>query len=451
MQKNFGRVGFIMSVLGSSIGLGHIWRFPSMVGDNGGSAFVLLFLAISIVIGGAMLIAEMLIGQYGRTNVPDSFKVITGNKDTKWRFVGITLIGGPIILTFYCAVLGWILYYLVSVSFNLPINFEDSQAIFVALSSSNDKLGYQVLCLFIILFTTAYSIANGIKSIEKLNFVLMPLLFFIFMSLLIYAFCLPSFGQAFDFMFNLDISKINSSVLIAAMGQVFFSLSIGAGSIITYAAHSDKEQNLLSSALWILFPGIFISLVAGLVIFTFIFEYNTASIPSAGPGLVFMALPLAFAKFGFLGNCLYAIFMIGLLFAGISSTVSLLEPCVKYLEDKTKYSRKSIAYGLTLFIFIIGIIVVLSMNENYSSLLTFFGKSLFDWADWISANLILTWGAFFGSLFIGYFIPKDRTREWTKGYFKSELSFFIWRSSLRVLAPLMVVVIFCSNIISLFK
>ncbi len=138
--------------------------------------------------------------------------------------------------------------------------------------------------------------------------------------------------------------------------------------------------------------------------------------------------------------------MIGLLFAGLSSTVSLLEPCIKYLTDKTKYSRATLTYMVSFGIFLVGIIVILSMNTNYQATLTFFEKNLFDWIDWISANMLLTWGSFFSSLFIGYFVSKDKLREWTKGYLKSDVTFYFWLYSLRVLAPLMVIVIFINRI-----
>ncbi len=446
MQKDFGKIGFILATLGSSIGLGHIWRFPAIAGMNGGAAFVLLFLCIAVFVGISMLIAEMLIGQYGRKNVPDSFKEIIKNDKTPWRFVGLTLFAGPIILTFYCAVLGWVLYYLVFVSFNLPADFSQSEGIFVNLISSSKYLPYQLGCFIIILFITAYSVVHGIKGIEMLNYFLMPLLFIVFFGLLFYSMTLPSFSKSFNFMFSVDFSKITSKIIIDAMGQVFFSLSLGAGTIITYASHTSKKQNLASSAMYVVFPGIIISIVAGLMIFTFVFEYGSEKNVSDGAGLIFITLSTMFANLGNVGSILCVLLMIGLLFAGISSSVSLLEPCVKYLNDKTKYSRATIAYSVSIVIFIIGLFVILSMNSDYKSFLTFFNKNLFDWIDWLSSNVILTWGAFFSSLFIGYFVPKASLKKWTSLYFKNELIFSCWYYSLRVFAPIMVIIIFISKV-----
>ena len=451
MQKDFGKIGFILAALGSSIGLGHIWRFPSTAGMNGGSAFVILFLGISLLVGVSMLIAEMLIGQYGRKNVPDSFKEITQNANTPWRFMGITLFGGPFILTFYCAVLGWVLYYIVFVSFHLPHDFEQSKTIFDDFVSHTDMIYYQILCFIAILAMTAYSVVFGIKSIERLNYILMPMLFIIFFGLLFYAMTMPSFKMSVEFMFKPDFSKITSNIIVEAMGQVFFSLSLGAGTILTYASHMNKKQNLLTSAVWIVIPGIIISIVAGLMIFTFVFAYGSKSDVAGGPGLIFIVLPVMFGHLGMFGSILCVLFMIGLLFAGISSTVSLLEPCIKYLNDKTNYSRATITYAVTFGIFIVGIVVILSMNTHYKSMLTFFDKSLFDWIDWMSANMILTWGSFFCSLFVGYFIPKTTLQLWTSSYLKTSFAFHFWYYSLRMLAPSMVLIIFINRITHLYN
>lgn len=451
MQKDFGKIGFILAALGSSIGLGHIWRFPTTAGTNGGSAFVILFLGIALFVGVAMLIAEMLIGQYGRKNVPDSFKEVTKNPNTPWRFIGVVLFGGPFILTFYCAVLGWVLYYLVFVSFNLPENFEQSKIIFDVFSSHTEQIFLQILCFIAILAMTAYGVIYGVKSIEKLNYFLMPMLFVVFFGLLFYAMTMPSFKLSFEFMFKPDFSKITSNTIVEAMGQVFFSLSLGAGTILTYASHMNKKQNLLTSAIWIVIPGIIISIVAGLMIFTFVFAYGVDGDVKGGPGLIFVTLPVMFGKLGSLGSILCALFMIGLLFAGISSTVSLIEPCIKYLDDKTKYKRSTLTYMVTFGIFIVGIVVILSMNSTYRPMLTFFNKNLFEWIDWMSANMILTWGSFFCSLFVGYFIPKETLMEWTSSYLKSDFAFKIWYYSLRTLAPLMVVIIFINRITHIYK
>ncbi|WP_442778085.1 sodium-dependent transporter [Helicobacter sp. 'CLO3_human'] len=440
MMNNFSKFGFILATLGSSIGLGHIWRFPYVTGTSGGGAFVLLYLAITFIIGISLIIAEMIIGNRGKKNVQDSFNVLDPTQSKKWKWAGFFIISGPVILTYYCIVLGWVIYYLVMLSFNLPSSLEESQNLFEGLLMQNTLA--QIVCLFSIVAITAYFVARGIKSgIESLNFVLMPLLFIIFIGLLFYAMTLPSFGQGLYFMFNFDFSKITSKVLIDALGQSFFSLSIGLCIIITYAATTDEKQNLFSSAMWVVIPGIVISLIAGVMIFTFVFEHNAE--PSGGAGLIFITLPLVFKEMGLAGNIICLLFMIGLAFAGISSTVSLLEPSVKWLEEKTSLNRISATCILSAIIFIVGIVLLFSLNPNNH--LSIMGKSLFDWTDWISANILLTLGGLASCIFVGWVLNKNTLRDFTQHYF-NDFAFNIWLFSLRYLAPVTIIVILIYNI-----
>lgn len=440
-MNNFSKLGFILATLGSSIGLGHIWRFPYVAGTSGGGAFVLLFLAITFIIGVSMLIAEMIMGNKTKTNAQDAFAMLDESKGKKWKYAGLTVIGGPLILTFYCIVLGWVLYYLFFVSFNLPHDTKTSEASFFNLLQ--DNLTAQILSFFAIVVITAYFVAKGVKSgIEILNFILMPLLFIIFIGLFIYAATLPSFSNGLHFMFDTDFSKIDSDVFVNALGQVFFSLSLGACTIITYASSTHEKQNLFTSSMWVVVPGILISLIAGVMIFTFTSEYNAD--PASGPGLVFITLPLVFNQMGSAGNVICVLFMIGLAFAGISSTVSLLEPAVKWMIDKTRFGRISSTVLISVGIFAVGILLILSLNPDYN--LSFRGKDLFSWADWFSANILLTTGGLLSCTFVGWGIRKERLRDFTKHYFNS-LGFNLWLFSLRYLAPTTVILIFIHNIL----
>ncbi|RDU66716.1 sodium-and chloride-dependent transporter [Helicobacter didelphidarum] len=444
-MTNFSKIGFIMATLGSSIGLGHIWRFPTMAGQNGGAAFILLFLIISVAIGVSMLIAEMLIGNRTRTNAQDAFYILDESKHKKWHLVGLTIIGGPLILTFYCIVLGWVVYYLAIMSLHLPDNMTDSKLLFAHLKQNFTA---QIISFAVVIILTAYFVAKGVKNgIEKLNFVLMPLLFIIFIGLLIYAMTLEHFSDSFHFMFAPDFSKITAKTLIDSMGQVFFSLSLGIGIVVTYAAFTDEKQNLFNAALWVLIPGIIISIIAGLTIFTFVFEYGTKADVGEGEGLVFITLPVMFGKMGTLGSVICMFFMVGLAFAGISSTISLLEPSVKWLEDKTGKNRAFLSWVMSGIIFIVGSVLILSLDENHDEL-SFGGKSLFVWADWISANILMTLGGIITALFVGFAIKTKHLREWTKSYL-SPLEFTFWLFAIRILAPLMVGAIFIYQIYTL--
>lgn len=413
-----------------------------MAGQNGGAAFILLFLVISVVVGVSMLVAEMLIGNRTQKNAQEAFYELDESEHKQWHWVGFTIIGGPIILTFYCIVLGWVVYYLGMISFNLPTNINDSKMLFGGLVQD---FSAQLLSFGVVMALTAYFVAKGVKSgIEKLNFTLMPLLFIIFFGLLIYSMTLDSFGKSVTFMFQPDFSKITPQVFMDAMGQVFFSLSLGIGIIITYAAFTEKQQNLYNAAMWVLIPGIVISIVAGLMIFTFVFEYGTEQDVGAGAGLIFITLPVMFSHMGTLGSIICLLFMIGLGFAGLSSTISLLEPAVKWLEDKTGKNRVMLSWAVSLVVFIVGSILILSLNESHSEL-TLAGKSLFDWMDWISANVIMTLGGLLATIFVGYAIKKEHLQEWTKHYL-NPIMFNFWYFAIRILAPLMVCSIFVYKI-----
>lgn len=446
-MTNFSKLGFIMATLGSSIGLGHIWRFPTMAGQNGGSAFILLFLIISVAVGVSMLIAEMLVGNRTQKNAQDAFYELDESSHKRWHWVGFTIIGGPIILTFYCIVLGWVVYYLGMVSFHLPTNMNDSKELFGHLTQN---ISAQIISFAVVMILTSYFVAKGVKSgIERLNFTLMPLLFIIFFGLLIYAMTLDHFSESVAFMFTPDFSKITPKVLIDSMGQVFFSLSLGIGIIVTYSAFTEKQQNLFSAAMWVLIPGIIISIIAGLMIFTFVFEYGTKDDVGAGAGLVFITLPVLFGKMGTIGSIICLLFMIGLGFAGLSSTISLLEPAVKWLEDKTGKSRVMLSWLVSIAVFLVGSVLILSLNNEYKGL-TIAGKTLFDWMDWLSANVIMTLGGLLATIFVGYAIKTEHLREWTKHYFTPTM-FRFWLFSIRILAPLMVSAIFIYNFYNLLK
>ncbi|PAF42658.1 sodium-dependent transporter [Helicobacter sp. 11S03491-1] len=443
-MSHFSKFGFILATLGSSIGLGHIWRFPYMVGASGGSAFVALYLFLTLTIGISMLVADMVIGNQGKKDMVSCYEELDPTPKKPWRISGICLIGGPLILSFYAVVLGWVLYYLLVVSFELPGTLQEAQGQFLELSSQS--IGWQISGFSICLFLSAYIICFGIKNgIEKLNLVLMPLLFVIFIGLLIYAMSMPSFGRAFNFMFAFEPEKITLKIIVASLGQVFFSLSLGVGTIVTYAAFTRKNENLLKSALWVVIPGILISLVAGLMIFTFMFEYGGQ--PQEGAGLVFVSLPLVFAKMGLVGNVVSILFLVALIFAGITSTVSLLEPFVFYLIERFNFGRVGATCLVTIAVYMIGLLVIFSLSKNYATILTFWQRNIFDWIDFVTSSIIMPLGGLLSVVFVGWVIGKNRVYQFSK-HFLSKKMFGIWFFILRYIAPLVIVIILFSQIIN---
>ncbi|BCZ17178.1 Sodium- and chloride-dependent transporter [Helicobacter sp. NHP19-003] len=433
----FSKLGFILATLGSSIGLGHIWRFPYMAGECGGGAFVLLYLGLTLTLGVAMLLADMLIGNLGRKDMVSCYQHLNTRHKKLWGFSAVFLLGGPIILSFYTVVLGWVLFYLVKVSFALPQTLESSKTLFQNLSSVD--LFWQIVGFSVWLWLTVWIVSKGIKQgIEKLSLWLMPLLFLVFIGLLFYAMSMPSFSKAWHYMFAFDSSKITLGVLMDALGQMFFSLSLGVGTITTYAAFTKSNENLLGSSLWVVLPGIFISLVAGLMIFTFIFKFNGT--PAQGVGLVFISLPLVFHQMGFTGSIVALFFFLALIFAGITSTVSLLEPTVLYLTNHFKHSRTKACVFVGGLTYLLGLLVIFSMHKDYSHALSFWGKNVFEWADFSTSTVLMPLGGLFSLLFLGYFMDKKRIYKSSKR-FLSRFWFLLWFFSVRFVAPVAVLLI----------
>lgn len=436
-MNNFSKLGFILATLGSSIGLGHIWKFPYMAGQNGGGAFVLFYLFLAISIGVSMLIAEMLIGNKAKSNPVDSFVKLEPNHKSTWKFIGIMTIGGPMVMTFYAVVLGWVLYYLFIGSFNLPQNLQDAQNSFESLATGS--IPTQIAGLLACMILTAYIVAKGVKEgIEKLNLILMPLLFIIFIGLLFYAISLDSFKEAWNFMFSFQPEKITGDVILSALGQVFFALSLGLGTILIYGSYADDNENLLSSSIWVVLSGIFVSIIAGLMIFTFIFQFNGEA--SAGPGLLFVSLPLAFSQMGIFGHIISFLFMLCVTFAGITSTVSIIEPAIAYLRDRLGWSQAKATWISCAIMTFFGVIVILSITKEYGATFTFFGKTFFDWMDIITSKFLMPLGGFFSLIFVSYVVGKERLRAYTQN-FLSPVLFELWYIIIAYIAPTIIAII----------
>lgn len=451
-MNNFSKIGFVLATLGSSIGLGHIWRFPYMAGENGGGAFVIFYLVLAILIGVSMLMAEMLLGNKARSNPLDNFVILHSmekhahadskpNKSLMW--LGLSTIAAPLILSFYAVVMGWIMYYLFFVSFHLPTNIHEADEVFSHIVAHS--LLWQSVCFFGIIALTATIVAFGIKrGIESLNLVLMPLLFFIFIGLLVYAMTLPEFHQAWQFMFHFEPRNITAKTIIDSLGQVFFSLSLGVGTIAVYAASAKSDENLFQSSVWVVVSGIIVSLIAGLMIFTFIYHFK--GVPSEGPGLLFKSLPLAFNALGSSGAVISLLFFIAVLFAGITSTVSMLEPGVSILRDKFQFSQIKATIILSLGILMLGFLVILWANAEVG-LPMIAGKPLFDVLDSLTSSFLMPVGMLIILLFLGWGISLSRLKQWTP--YLPHWLFIGWVWMLRIVAPAIIIIILTSKYVDI--
>lgn len=426
----FSRVGFILAAAGSAVGLGNIWKFPYITGVYGGGAFVMVYLMTVLVIGVSIMLAEMLIGYLGRRDTVSSFEDLAPKNKNLWKFGGFQATAGLLIMTFYSVVIGWILNYIVTSLTSLPSSVKEAETTFMSMLNTDfsTQLFYHSIAFVVI----TYIVSKGIKGgIEKLNNILMPMLMVILSGMFLYATSLDGFSKAVDFMFKVDFSKINSEAFVTAVGHAFFTLSLGMGAIMTYSASLEKNANLIKATFWVVFLDTLIAIVAGLMLFTFLYQYG--STPAKGPGLVFISLPSVFYEMGVLGNFFAVIFFVALAFAGLTSSVSLVEPMVQYFIDRFSWSRKKASVLMGLFFYLVGMVVILSSINGYKEYLTWGGKNFFDWIDYITASIMLPLGGLIMAIFVGFILPKTQVEAVMKPQLK--WAFEPWYFSLRYVTP----------------
>ena len=433
----FTRLGFILAAAGSAVGLGNIWKFPYIAGENGGGAFVLIYLVTVLIIGFSVMIAEMLIGYLGRLDAVGAFEKLSPVKKSPWKFAGFMGFTGLLILTFYSVVIGWIFHYIGVTLISLPSSVQEAEQSFNQLLTQDIsiQLFYHTLAFLAITLVVVRGIKGGI---EKMNYILMPMLILILSGMFFYAVSLDAFSKSLEFMFVPDWSKINSEALVLAVGHAFFTLSLGMASILTYSASLPKNTNLTKTSLIVVGLDTGIAIVAGLMLFTFLFEYGADA--SKGPGLVFISLPAVFYEMGSLGTVLALMFFIGLAFAGLTSAVSLLEPMVQYLIDRFRLTRLKASFLAGGFFYVIGVLTLLANTDQFSQTLTFGSRNFFDWLDFITASVLLPLGGLAMSIFVGFIMPKDQVHAALKNSM-SESLFEFWYFTLRYIVPPALIVV----------
>jgi len=440
--NKFSRIGFILAAAGSAVGLGNIWRFPYITGEYGGGAFILIYLLAILFIGLTMFLAEAVIGQNGQSDVSTSFVALSTSKNKNWKFAGFMVATGLIILSFYSVVLGWILDYVITSFSTLPNEASIAGANFERLIS--EDVGSLIVYHTLIAGTVIFIVLKGIKDgIEKINLILMPLLGLILAGLLIYALTLDSFSQAVSFMFTPDFSKIDSHALLAALGQAFFTLSLGVGTILTYSASLPKKANFVKSSIVVAIVDTVIALVAGLIIFTFLFTAGAES--AAGPGLVFISLPVIFSGWGMLGHIIAVSFFVALVFAGITSAVSMIEPALRFFIERYKISRQKATLICGGTFYFLGIIALLSMSKSFGAHLTFFGKNAFDIMDFMTSSIMMPLAAILICIFLAYFVEKDTLKEKFLAH-TNETVFNIWYFLIKFIVPIAITILLLNKL-----
>jgi NSS family neurotransmitter:Na+ symporter len=392
------RFGVIAAAAGSAVGLGNIWRFPYVLGENGGGAFLLIYLSIILILGIPLMVTEMSLGRMAGRNVFGTFKFLAPK--SKWYLVGVMGIAAAfMILSFYSAVAGWTLEYTYQAVANgfSGKNPEEVNVMFSSFITNDVKT---VFWMAVFSMMTAVIVVAGIeKGIERYNKILMPMLLIIILILDIRAITLPGATAGLDFLFKPDFSKINGETFLKALGQAFFSLSLGMGAMITYGSYIRKKENLVSSATWVSFSDTIVAVLAGIAIFPAVFAFQIE--PNAGPGLVFQTLPNIFLKMP--GGYYFAIlFFVILVIAALTSSVSLLEVIVAYFTEELKMTRKAatILGGGTAAI--LGIFCSISTGSLAG--FKIFRMTIFDLLEFASSNILLPLGGLLITIFAGWII-----------------------------------------------
>ncbi|NMO94379.1 sodium-dependent transporter [Paenibacillus lemnae] len=436
--ERFSSRGFILAAIGSSVGLGNMWKFPYITGENGGAAFFLLFIICLILIGLPVLVAELAIGRSGRGSAASSYSKAGGPK--AFRLFGLMQVLAPfLILSFYFIIAGWTLHYAVlSFSGELYSN-TDFEGQFSALTSGYMPLVWQV----VVIMVTAVVVLKGISGgIEKFNKVLIPALVVLLIVLMIRAVTLPGAGEGISFFLNPDFSKLSAESALVALGHAFFSLSLGMGIMLTFGAYMDKRQSLGSASVAIGVGDLIYAFIAGLIVFPTIASFGIA--PDAGPSLVFMALPAAFSAMP-LGSFFGGLFFVLLAFAALTSTVSLLEVPVSYVMERLRLARTKAVILVSVLVFLVSLPSLLSFGL-VEGLTKMGGKSFFDWLDFIASNILLPLGGLATTVFVGYFWKNAAEAAGLKARW-----FKVWLFMMRFIAPILVllVLLHASGVISL--
>ena len=445
-RENFSsKLGIIVATAGSALGLGNIYRFPCEAGANGGGAFLIVYLVVALLIGTPLMISEFIIGRRSKSNPIGAFRKLTAGKKSAWPIVGYLGVGCAfLILAFYTTVAGWTLGYL-GKSIAGHFANQDLGQIQQQFTSFTNHPWWPLVCQLLFLALTAFVVARGVKDgIEKYSKILMPMLLVIMVVLCVKSLTLSGAADGLRFFFNPDFSKINGRVLISALGQSFFSLSIGMGALITYGSYISKKDNMTSSAVSVVLADTMVAVLAGVIIFPAAFTFGIQ--PEAGASLAFTTLPMVFQQMtGGYFFCL--IFFLLLVIATLTSTISLLEVIVAALTEELHWSRPRAAIFGAIGTAVIGVLATLSFRTG--SPLHLRGRTVFDMLDHITALYFMPIGGLLIVLFVGWRLKRsDALEELTNG---GTLKAGICKAILfivRYIAPVAIAVIFISQLVS---
>ena len=454
-RANFGtKLGIILATAGSAVGLGNVWRFPYMTGQNGGAAFILVYIACVLILGLPCMLNEFIIGRRAQSNTARAYARLANG--TPWRLIGLFgVFTGFMITGYYVVVSGWCLQYIyASAAGHLTGDADYVKTYFDTFSSHPWK---PVVWMLVFMLMCHFIISRGVeKGIEKGSKMMMPLLFILLVVIAVASCLLPGAGKGISFLFNPDFSKVDSNVLLGGLGQAFYSLSVGMGCLCTYASYFKKDTHLTKSAVQIVSIDSLIAILAGLMIFPAFFAIypNATELMSnpdlasqyCGPGLVFITLPSVFQQaFGgvpFLGEVVALLFYALLSLAALTSLMSLHEVSTAFFYEELKISRRWGATLVTLLCAVIGVFCSLSFGDGREWLMIG-DKSLFNWFDYLTGQIFLPTGGLLTCLFLGWYVPKHIVKdEFTNGGTLRGRFFGFYLFSVRFICPICILLIF---------
>ncbi len=432
------RIGFILAATGSAIGLGNIWRFPYVTGENGGAAFVLVYIVCVVLVGIPVLIAELSLGRRTRLNPVGAIKAVT--KSRLWPAVGyLGVAAGVGILSFYAVIAGWTIGYIFRTLFHSGGSFDE----FI-----RDPLT-EIANFALFLGLTLFVVLGGVrKGIERWSKVLMPSLFVILLGLIVFSLTLEGAGRGVAFYLQPDFSKITGSTILAALGQAFFSLSLGMGTMITYGSYLPKQQNIGTNAAIVAFSDTLIAVLAGLVIFPALFSVGME--PTQGPGLVFNVLPRIFEMMPG-GTAIGVFFFVLLAIAALTSTVSLLEVPVAFLVDEKQWTRKKAVWMISAIVFLVGLPSALSQGAvpAFSSIAWLGGKDVLSVMNFVFGDLSLLVGGLLLCLFVAWVWGTSKAgEELLIGAGRPSVAFLgTWAFLVRFVCPVVIFIVLVQKLI----
>lgn len=405
-RGNFGsRIGLVLATAGSAVGLGNIWRFPFTTGQNGGAAFIIIYIICILMLGMPGMISEFIIGRHAATNAVRAYGVISGKR--VWRVVGVMgILCSTIILGFYSVVAGWCLQYLyASVAGQIK---GDSSYVARYFTEFSSDIAMPVVWAMVFIIITHFVIVKGVrKGIEKASKLMMPTLFVLLLIIVVASCMLPNAISGIKFLFYPDFSKLSSNVMLEALGQAFFSLSLGTACLCTYSSYFSKRTNLVNAALQIALIDTLIAVLAGLMIFPAAFSVGVK--PDAGPSLIFITLPnvfqQAFASMPLVGYVISILFYALLALAALTSTISMHEIGTAFFHEELKRPRRHAAWIVTITAIMIAIVSSLSCGAYPQ--LTVFGMPVMDFFDFLTANILLPAGALLTCIYVGWVVPRS--------------------------------------------